>query len=196
LLNSSRFGKSLVKNPSFFLSGLSLKMSLYLLFSRYGCLPSLHLVKGRVRRRWSQVSSLVRKNVQKRNNGKVAGKVSSAPHSSGDQLLAFAALILATAPVCINEGLAEAQWRRKSESAGQLPGARDLNWRFIQLRHVFLKTHVVNAPSCSFATHLKRCPTGSRFARRAKAVENLPPQVILLPQARWTRAIRKEGCKK
>jgi hypothetical protein len=46
LLNSSRLGKSLVKKPSFFLSGFSLKMSLYLLFSKYGCLPSLHLVAG------------------------------------------------------------------------------------------------------------------------------------------------------
>jgi hypothetical protein len=132
LLNSSRFGKSLVKKPSFFLSGLSLNMSLYLLFSKYGCLPSLHLMNN-----LQPIRAIEKKpNVQKWNGRKVSWKGNSASHWTGNQLFALAAFVFAAAFVRFDERLADAHGRRKSESASQLLGSRDLNWSFNQLGHV------------------------------------------------------------
>jgi hypothetical protein len=75
-------------------------------------------------------------NVQKRDDGKISRERGSAPHWSSNQLFAFAALILATSLVRFDERLADAQWGRERERARQLLGARDLDWRFIQLRHL------------------------------------------------------------
>jgi hypothetical protein len=133
-------GKSLVKKPSFFLSGLSLKISLYLLFSRYGCLPSLHLVAGERQRfgGWvgQEVKPWLQANVQKRDCGKMTGEGDGAAHWAANQLLALAALVLAAALVGLNERLTDAEGGGGGEGARQLLGAGHFGWAFVQLGHV------------------------------------------------------------
>jgi hypothetical protein len=85
-------------------------------------------------------------NVQKRDSREISRESDSASHGAADQLLAFAALVLSTALVGFNEGLADAEWGRGSESASQLLCAWDLNWRFIQLWHIAGKLWEARAP--------------------------------------------------